>query len=119
MSEELNILKFNERNIKIKKTKQNNDNDILTIYKMSMNYSLNSFLINKNNKKNYPIIRYQPFNDKDITIFGENFVKNNKKNSFIILFNKKTKLKDRIKKEKNKDIIKIKLGLIGEIRNAS
>ena len=43
----------------------------------------------------------------------------NKKNSFIILFNKKTKLKDRIKKEKNKNIIKIKLGLIGEIRNAS
>ena len=89
---------------------QINKNIELIIDKKEDNNSINLFLKRERNESIFPIQKINYFIDSnEITLFGENFVKNNNKKCSIIINNKEKKLISNYKIKKEKKFLKIKL----------
>ena len=104
---------------------QNIENNLMIINKEDIKDKLKkkNIIIDKNRPLNEMEIEYNiKKNDKEIKIFGEAFIKNNKDKAKLIIDNKEQELTDIIKIENNKKnlkSIKIKLKEIKPINNMS
>ena len=98
----------------------NKNIELITDKKDDNNNSINLFLKRERNESIFPIQKIKYFiNNKEITLFGENFVKNNNKKCSIIINNKENKLMSNYKIKKEKKFLKIKLKYIDIIISLS
>ena len=103
------LIYFQENNINVKEI--NNKNDFSLIQDNTLEDKLNQMTIT------YKI----PY-DNSIRLFGEDFVKNNINNCYLLIYGKENKLCEKLiinQEQKNKDILEIKLIETNKITNMS
>ena len=130
------LIKYNHREILIESIKEKNVNILKKIYSVflgnycnSQNYNNNTIkdkkiIISPKKEHNYISLFYnlkeKDSKNKNIKIFGEEFVLNNKYNCYMIYNNRKYNLSEYLEiNNDNKEILKIQLKPINYINNLS